>query len=49
MLGAVWGGGGGWGGVGVEGTGGSGHALAAFKYSLNTYKRWGGGGVVGTH
>ena len=26
------------GGVGGEGVGGSGHALAAFKYSLNTYK-----------
>ena len=27
------------GGVGGEGAGGSGHALAAVKYSLNTYKR----------
>ena len=33
------GGGGGGGGVGVEGAGGSGHALAAFEISQNTYKR----------
>ena len=30
---------GGGGDVGGEGAGGSGHALAAFKDSLNTYKR----------
>ena len=35
------------GGGGGEGAGGCGHALAAFKYSLNTQKKPGGEGVGG--
>ena len=46
-AGSAVGGGGGGGGVGGEGAGGVGHAVAALKYCINTYKRveeWCGGG-----